>query len=711
MLTRHFTGDYGHTYGRYSTTNYVFEGLGKATRATQRDCDIPAWAKGLPVSKVSDAHHIHFTALEIWESLSPEEQIKAAHVTRLPSDVTTTAAAGFMLWLASIPDHLHRQFIATDILDGADMMDVARRAKVLSVRAKSFQNIVATDLRDIFEIDVLVNRAFGQVDWAGEKENRVNVNGVRLSEHDAYTEALAIFGRPDATREMPRKLSWKKFFRMRWQWATAGSIHSQYKEDKYGLPKDHRLRTKFIRLIQMSDCDASSFLQRKPSLHAWSSYKYEWAKMRAIYGTDFTSYVIAHHAFYNCEEVLPNEFPVGPKANDSYVRGKMASILTDAVPLCVDYTDFNSQHTTHAMRGVLRAYRDVNARHLHPDQVKAMDWTIASLDNVVVHDNAGLREEYSAKGTLLSGWRLTTFVNSVLNKIYMAKLVSDKAMLNRAAHNGDDVILGIQSMKSALTMLRNARKYNIRLQPSKCALAGMAEFLRVEHRRGAHGQYLTRNIATLVHSRVESPFSTDWTQVISANEERLSEFVTRGGQLVTAARLRRQFVARRAQYYGTTEENMYQIRALHSVVGGLSTEKGARVDKVVEVTADTAGSELSEALPGVADYAVDVANTLGMRGDASIYSKIAARITRATLKAASYTTHSVKITQNDDARRSQVHLGIFKVFSKYNRASKFGKAKSVGMVLDIAATDEKLSLIQSNARLSTDPLTYISVVC
>lgn len=60
---------------------------------------------------------------------------------------------------------------------------------------------------------------------------------------------------------------------------------------------------------------------------AYASIKYEWAKLRAIYGTDLTSYILTHFAFYNCEDCLPPMFPVGQKANPKFLKQRVRATL------------------------------------------------------------------------------------------------------------------------------------------------------------------------------------------------------------------------------------------------------------------------------------------------------------------------------------------------------------------------------------------------
>jgi hypothetical protein len=74
--------------------------------------------------------------------------------------------------------------------------------------------------------------------------------------------------------------------------------------------------------------------------------------MRAIYGTDITSYVLTHFALLDCEESLPAQFPIGSKATTAKVVACVGAVLDNATPFCLDFEDFNSQHSRDHRRGL-----------------------------------------------------------------------------------------------------------------------------------------------------------------------------------------------------------------------------------------------------------------------------------------------------------------------------------------------------------------------
>jgi hypothetical protein len=705
MLSRHFLGNYEGYYNDYCSMSSVYAVLGQAdprpqfTRAQLRD---------LPKPKISGDHHIHFTANEIYDALERSgKHVRAKEAFRLRGEVTTSFVGGVMLWLASLPDTQAAAIINSDLLDQSGPTEFMKLAKKLSVQAKSLQNLVPEDLRYIFEVDVLVNRCYGSVDWAGEKKNRVEPNLAQLSEKEVYEEAVKLFTTHDHTAKKPRNFKWDEFWEARWQWSAAGSIHSQYPEDVKDLPKDRALKNKFILLSTLEKCDIGKFTNRKPEIHAWSSTKYEWGKMRAIYGTDLTSYVLSHFAFFNCEDTLPARFPVGDKARPSFVSASVSAVLEGTIPLCVDFEDFNSQHSNDAMAAVVQAYIDSYASSLSPEQILAAQWTKDSISRTVVHDNMGTGTTYDSKGTLMSGWRLTTYINSVLNYIYTQKLVARCMTTVRSVHNGDDVLAGITNMKVCTRIVRNAERYNIRLQRKKCAFGGLAEFLRVDHMRGSGGQYLSRNVATLMHSRIESKLAVSIVDVVDSMEARLAEFVERGGDRLVAANLRHNYYERMAEAYGQTTEDLYTIKVTHRVAGGISERPDAPVKQRIVQEEVTHEVELPQKMPGITDYSLALRRSLDLKVDVAVVVK---RVKQATLNAVQMVRRYHAVVTNDREQQYMVYRALNGAYSDIASMPLFGKAMLTGFVFDVLSRSHEATALSRLLSSSRDPMTFLRVL-
>jgi hypothetical protein len=576
------------------------------------------------------------------------------------------------------------------LLLAPDFKSYVKEAKRISVLAKSLQNIVKEDLRQIFELDVLTNRIEGMLDWEQEKKNRTEPRFARVPRDKVFSMAAKMFSEARQRGRKPTRMAWPEFWENRWQWSASGSIHTQYQEDDEFIFKDRLLKNKFITIAAMPDRESGYFLSRAPEVHAWSSYKYEWGKLRAIYGTDLTSYIVAHFAYYNCEDVLPSYFPVGRDANDANVSARVSAILDKKTPFCIDFEDFNSQHSPESMAAVLDAYLAVFKQDISEEQAIAMEWTKQSLSKSIIHDNMGTKTTYQAKGTLLSGWRLTTFMNSVLNYIYTQEITAHTMPNKNSLHNGDDVILGVNNLEVARVCTLNAQQSSIRLQRTKCAFAGIAEFLRVDHVRGSKGQYLSRACATIAHSRIESKMSTDARDLVEAMETRLADCYYRGMSIKLISRLRHTYYCHQAEVCKMPISEFYNIKAIHRSAGGISTYPDARVDMKVQSGLNQIMDVKLPKLPGIQAFSNVVIRSLNL--DVS-RKKVVERIERATYEAVLEKNRTNRTIPTQDEWYATMR-SLYKAHKGTISIANYGKAALTGLsfrLLDAKAPDLALT--------------------
>nr|UVG55953.1 putative RNA-dependent RNA polymerase [Poaceae Liege totivirus 18] len=701
VMTRHFTKLYDSVY--YNDPRDVSAMFrDRLPRSEMNKVLRVETADELPKSKISASHHFHYYPKEVYASISPERRTAAAELLRLPSDATLPFAAGLLLWLGTAPEGLVKYVSGSGLLKSKDTKEFIRVAKSISAEAKSLQNMVLQDLRPVFELDVLVNRIDGLVDWMAEKENRTKLNTTNIPDDEIYTRALQVFRDAEAIGRRPVKFTWDQFWESRWQWSAAGSIHSQYADDEsYIIRSNPALKNKFITISNMPDVPMTYFSNRRAEIHAWASTKYEWGKQRAIYGTDLTSYNLAHFAFYNCENVLPNQFPVGKDASESNVVARVAGVLKDRLPFCLDFEDFNSQHKAGSMKAVIDAYLEVYKGHMSPEQITAAKWTSDSVSSQIIHDNVGLKEVYEAKGTLLSGWRLTTFMNSTLNYIYTRMIAQEHMTAKSSLHNGDDVLIGSVNLALPQICLRNGRRFNIRMQSAKCAFGAIAEFLRIDHRRGSKGQYLSRAIATLVHSRIESRISTDARDLIQSMENRFQDVMDRGMSLEVIATLRYLYYKRQATICDVGVGDFYLIKNAHRVVGGISEAQDSRVDILVEPGMLKQDGIAVPELKGVKAYARALTRELKLNVSMQAMEK---RLYKATYEAVVVKNRKMKINHlNEDQWYVKVKR-IYKAHKGSIAVANYGKAALVGFSLEILSRDAPSAAVTILLNSSSRPM-------
>ncbi|AZT88647.1 RNA-dependent RNA polymerase [Hortaea werneckii totivirus 1] len=657
-------------------------------------------------TKISAQHHIHFSFKEILGVLG-EGNIGIKFALRITREATNTMLAGVALWASALPAHVLQELISSKLMWVEKVSEFKENMKRVTVEAKSLQNIVATDLRSLFEVEVLVNRVDGMVDWQAEYENRTKPHYARVSKEKVLREASKLFRNSLANGKRVRKIEWKDFWDSRWQWSASGSIHSQYQGDMDYVEKDIYLKNKFITLLKMKDSTHQDWSNRRPEIQAWASTKYEWGKLRAIYGTDLTSYINAHFAFYNCEDVLPAPFPVGKAANTENVSNRVGATLKGRTQYCVDFEDFNSQHSPDNMSAVIQAYIEVFGHQMTQDQVNAAEWTRQSVHSMIVRDNQGLKKTYKANGTLLSGWRLTTFMNSVLNYIYSKVIAPEVVESRNSLHNGDDVLMGAKNYGQVLESVKRATDLDIRLQKSKCSFAATAEFLRVDHKHGSKGQYLARAVATILHSRIESKPSYDVRDLAEAMEDRLGDVYSRGMSLETVIKLRRQYYLRQSEELEISPDQIYQIKAAHRCVGGISSAKDAEVSHLIVSKGFKKGATQLGVLPGAVDYSRKVRQELQL--DKPLQQFIS-RIMQSTYDAVIPKDRNIRLLINDDTKRYVTLRALYKVHKSDTDIVNYGKAKMTGFLMDVLAQQSKSATLLRILKASKDPLTLLNVV-
>jgi len=572
----------------------------------------------LPVSKVSARHLRHVTWRElasVGHSLILEKAyFLFLHLYNYRHDPYMTEAyfVGLILWVLNLKDGTYdlvsKSSIWTRKFDTLQTF-LSYIKKNITLKLKALQNTLSSDLSQAFEFEVLINRGIGDIDWEAERLHRTKPNVCNLDSNTVYKLSCEIFDKAKRTGMKPTSRSWDPFWATRWKWAPAGSYYSQHADDDKYRAHESTLRNKIFSLCAMPNRNFSHFYNRKPQLRAKAMVKYEWGKQRAIYSVDNTSFILSQFAMGDCETVLSKVFPIGPSASSEQVRDDVKELLRNGIPYCFDFEDFNSQHSTLNMQVVLSAYRDIFSTNLSEDQKLALNWQIAALDDVQILQKDG--SSYTSCGTLLSGWRMTTFVNTVLNKVYIQSCLPQTDVIT--LHNGDDVLAAVTSLREVNLLMKNAKIFNIRFQANKCFLGAIAEFLRVDHKTGDGSQYLPRAISTYVHAPTESIIPNDLIAVLRSQQTRMIEVLSRGGNYDVMTRICAAQTRFISKIWGVTPNEIDIIRQTHVSLGGIndvitSNSLNYHIERVEVSRPFDPGGKLAEdmrrPLPGVEAYAM-----------------------------------------------------------------------------------------------------------
>lgn len=711
----------GYDFTDFSGCRYLRREFGVDRQAVAHCGNVNAPTPGeFERAKVTAEHHTHYRPEEVWEVAQHYGHKMGCMKLvlknlRTISGVTEATVSTFLMYILFVRPQVAYIIACSRVLwAGGDIAGLAERLKKLSTPLKSMHNPELLDLTEMFELMCLVNRGIGHVDWDAEKEDRVHPDEIDVPEQRVYDEAKKVFCEGVTRGYRYSTMDWDKYMDARWEWVPSGSVHSQHKEDAPMIKKEYRHRTKFVTLNMMKREHIARFLRRKPEIHAWASVKYEWAKQRAIYGVDLTGSVLTNFAMFRCEEVFKHRFPIGEEAAAERVHKRLKYLLQDAESLCYDFDNFNAQHSKRSMKAVLKAYYDTFYTSMDPAQKQAMEWVIESMDSVTIHNNEGGRNEvFKTNGTLLSGWRLTTFMNTALNYIYFKIAgVFDLPGVIDSVHNGDDVLVAIKDIHTANMVHEKMRSINARAQHTKCNVFSVGEFLRVEHKvdkeKGLGAQYLTRGVATLVHSRIESQEPTRLIEALKAAVTRVEEVAMRSKSGVEVCfTLLNLAVARLARTFEVDINTCKRLIRAHVIVGGpIAGEEGHidwKYEEKVYYEDDSMLSDevrrkiarVSDLGPGIYDYANLLTRQFGQYVDRE---HIVRAITNATQRQLAVTRRTW-LTETDVRHEGRYAYGraLFRMYRDVVNIPHLEKGRFVGIspisMLDSTSTQLVKSLI------------------
>ncbi len=260
------------------------------------------------------------------------------------------------------------------------------------------------------------------------------------------------------------------------------------------LPPGELNRRNFVEALH-----TNPLLKLPPAAWISRSTKLEHGKSRALFACDTVNYL---HFDAPCRAVenawRSRRCIIKPGGHDMQdIFGRVSKLKR--YKLMLDYADFNSAHTLGAQKIVIRElFRDLNPEWL--------DWLISSVDNTMVKDMSG--SWCKVEGTLMSGHRMTSIINTVLNAAYLRLVVgTDNYNACNFWHVGDDVLISCDSSETITDVVNSALGSQLRFQRSKQGFGTLcSEFLRMCSNQAATVRYLARSISSTV--------SGNWTRAM-----------------------------------------------------------------------------------------------------------------------------------------------------------------------------------------------------
>nr|WMJ90928.1 RNA-dependent RNA polymerase [Beauveria bassiana victorivirus 2] len=358
----------------------------------------------------------------------------------------------------------------------------------------------STDWGALFcEIQSISGRATGQVDAAAEALRRCNAANLVDELIDVDPDTLREHVRSILRTELPHGCqvpSLDEFWTSRWLWCVNGS-HTSASSDALGIDRDFIAST-HDRVYRRA---ASETVAHEP-ISSWNGYtsvsasqKLEHGKTRVILACDTRSYFAFSWVLGSVQKAWRNSRVILDPGTGGHLG--MAQRIIKAqrgggVNLMLDYDDFNSHHSSRVMAMVF----DELCSHVGmPGWYR--ETLVKSFDRIYYTDASG---RHKIAGTLMSGHRATTFINSVLNAAYIRAAIGGgrfDAMLS--LHTGDDVYIRCNTLADCAQILESTARYGCRMNPAKQSIGFQsAEFLRMGIRGDKAYGYLARSISSLV---------------------------------------------------------------------------------------------------------------------------------------------------------------------------------------------------------------------
>jgi hypothetical protein len=340
----------------------------------------------------------------------------------------------------------------------------------------------------------LQGRATGDVNLADEVRKRTNADEVaKLVISDAETMRPHIRAILDVELPAVSPLpDMDEFWTSRWLWCVNGA-QNRASDEALGLealPGSRRYRRMAAEEVwdnPIPSWDGTTLVSGSPKL--------ECGKTRAIFACDTRSYFAFSYILNTAQRewrghrVILDPGKNGLSGTARRIRGAQGH---GGVNVMLDYDDFNSHHANEVQAAVID---ELCQKYDAPAWYRKV--LVDSFDKTFIryggHDRRSL-------GTMMSGHRGTSFLNSVLNAAYIrAAIGGPKFDAMVSLHAGDDVYIRSRTLVEASTILEACKRFGCRMNPTKQSIGfNHAEFLRLGIGPNAAVGYLCRSLATLV---------------------------------------------------------------------------------------------------------------------------------------------------------------------------------------------------------------------
>jgi hypothetical protein len=456
----------------------------------------------------------------------PEVYKQACKYGRLVKHLYNDQASAWLIQCVGLSGQtLHAVEYATLAILNPDM------AKKFSVALKSL-GLNGTALGSkLVEMEALQGRGVGVIDLHKEAGYRANIDLVKEKIVELDDEVLRAAVQQVYREELSDvKIEFEDIESMwnkRWAWTVNGS-HSAVL-GKYKPHLDIRLpgQPRMHRRAFMEENSYNILKEWDGVVYISASQKLEQSKCRCLLSGDTVSYCWFCHLLSPVEKAWKNDRVIldPGKGGTSGMVKRTVNMRGKGGSLMMDYDDFNSQHSIQAMKIVFSEL--VKFTGYDPDRGRII---VESFDKMILHVDG---KSYGLmKGTMPSGHRGTTFINSVLNRAYLLVVAPDEMKLVKSMHVGDDIYMAINNIKLGMDLIMRVMKSPLRLNPAKQSIGiYTAEFLRMASSRTCTYGYLARSVAGIVSGNWVTERKMNATEALSSIAGACWTLTNRSGML------------------------------------------------------------------------------------------------------------------------------------------------------------------------------------
>lgn len=426
--------------------------------------------------------------------------------------------------------------------------------------SKFFMNteIDERERQSLMYINLLVGKEDAEADWRQEIEDRTCDD--QTADHRAYNKDLKLWTRKQYWSDFKEAMSsaymrmgdkkildvsnFDEFYKERYNWLTKGSIVYNDLESsmkKYTIDLIDEVsevvdkvvgRHNKKSLFEVYDAVASMNVPFELMNVTKMVTKVDECghSRRALFPGSLIHYIMFCYVLHFAEkqgQVGNVRMNAPPDDDIGYFENKM----TGGIPrLLFDWVNYNSFHSQDEMAFVVERLGDVVQG---PGDYKYFCSAIAELMyNMVFEDPEGNFHKLG-KG-LYSGWRGTTFINTVLNFVYVKTAemsyirLYDEEPFRYVDGGGDDLDAGMNSSDQGYKMLAVMRCMNFKGKEIKQMIDNKSEFFRITISAEGAFASATRSLATFVNGKWEGSGNIPVKDRISAILDQIAKIVRRG---------------------------------------------------------------------------------------------------------------------------------------------------------------------------------------